>query len=92
MSAGNDREFIDFQQSKEKGGRPMKCPLLPTPIKIGIGELTGERADCLKEECAWWNSHTEECVTMSIGRILNHMSDSIYGIRDKMPHEEQFRR
>jgi len=70
----------------------MKCPLLILAYTYVPGPTAENVGDCLKEECAWWNSHTGECVAMSIDRILNHLSDYIYDIKTKMPHEGQFRR
>ena len=92
MSAGNDREFIDFLQSKEKGGRSMKCPL----IAIAWGNLAKNQPviypDCLKEECAWWNSELEACSVVSLELELASLVEVLTAIGSKMPHEEQFRK
>jgi len=92
LSAGNDQEFIDFQQSKEKGGRSMKCPLSITG-QIGYEkEFIGAAADCLKEECAWWHEGLKACSIYLIQEQLALVFGTLREPVDKMPHEEQFRR
>jgi len=66
----------------------MKCPLLNPRVYTTDSGHTITKGDCLKEECAWWNSHSNQCCLMSIGLVLNYMADYIHGIKDKMPHEE----
>lgn len=70
----------------------MICPMKFTKASDADGLLRQDAAPCERDECAWWNSHTEECMTISIGRVLNHMSDYIYKMLEKMPHEKQFRK
>lgn len=70
----------------------MKCPLLT----IALGPLAAKEAvemgDCIKEECAWWDSDVEQCcietIALSLSGILGYLSE----IENKIPHEKQFRR
>jgi len=39
----------------------MKCPLSITGELTADKEFIGAAADCLKEECAWWNKTMEAC-------------------------------
>ncbi len=92
MSAGNDREFIDFQQGKQKGGRSMKCPLREVPKFDEEGEAHFEQADCLKKECAWWESPDLGCAFLLISLRLGTICEVLTELVKKMPHEEQFRK
>ena len=70
----------------------MKCP---QTFQIEITEddqiqLAG--ADCIKEECAWWDIDQEGCGIHAITTFLHHLYIDLAQIRDKMPHEEQFRK
>ena len=92
MSAGNDREFIDFLQRKEKGGRPMKCPLL-TMVAYPITEpISHTDRDCLKEECAWWSSELNQCDPTGLLPWFYDIGGHLEELVKKMPHEEQFRK
>jgi len=90
MSAGNDREFIDELQRKE--GRAMKCPFRPKYKRFLCWRWVIGCEDCLKEECAWWNKTQEECNLVTIAVELFNVSSYLNDIRDKMPHELQFRK
>jgi len=50
------------------------------------------RQDCLKEECAWWNSELEACAIVSLELELASLAEVLAAIGSKMPHEEQFRK
>ncbi|MBA7580550.1 hypothetical protein ES708_22443 [subsurface metagenome] len=91
MSAGNDREFIDHLQKKEKGGRSMKCPLLTADFTAGKTKVSYIPRDCLKEECAWWVRVEHKTGTTHEGCSIAGIFDVLYHIAEKMPHEEQFR-
>jgi len=70
----------------------MKCPLFIDELFIQ-GELKElHRADCLKEECAWWNESESECSMLSLAKWQPFLINQVSGIRDKIPHEKQFRR
>ncbi len=92
MSAGNDRKFIDHLQQKEKGGRPMKCPLFRIPFTEKGKADRGKLDECIKEECAWWDKDYETCAMVSLSDELDNVQYFLKSIKDKMPHEEQFRR
>ena len=48
----------------------MKCPLMVERLKQGAQYTEPVRQDCLKEECAWWDSVGQRCVTLSIYQEL----------------------
>ena len=70
----------------------MKCPLLKItrPGLMTIAEHPQD--DCLQEECAWWVKASGSCAVEAIPRIIGFLGAELKGIKDKMPHEEQFRR
>ena len=91
MSAGNDREFIDYLQNKEKGGRSMKCPLMFMTWQATETKTKFEPMDCIKEECAWWRDDIQMCAVKDLSLELAHTQHRLADMVDKMPHEEQFR-
>lgn len=88
MSAGNDREFIDYQQNKEREGRAMLCPLFTTSSIDKGGQIDYKRWECLKEECAWWDGGSDACAIWSIMSGLDALGKLFREIEQKMPHEE----
>jgi len=64
----------------------MKCPLLSISVTRDDRIEGYFEHDCLKEECAWWNGHNNECCFMSTGKVLNAISTYLYEINEKMPH------
>ena len=90
MSFGNEREFIDEQQSKEKGSRAMKCPLFALGILAYRGTDKGALYDCLKEECAWWDRENEDCAIFGVMSCLEAIGGVLTEIKDKMPQPRQF--
>ncbi|GAJ24745.1 unnamed protein product [marine sediment metagenome] len=70
----------------------MKCPMLTMyAVTLKTPEEFKDR-DCLKEECAWWNSEVAACSVVSLVLELSTLSEIMAGIKFKMPHEEQFRK
>lgn len=70
----------------------MKCPLLAI-AEMGVPRKgKGPEIDCLKEECAWWDRIDEQCGFLSLSHDIHWLRVTLQQIRDKMPHEEQFRR
>jgi len=61
----------------------MKCPLLTAAEISHEPELKPSSNDCLKEECAWWDSTMRKCSIYSLVDMLTEM------VR-KMPHAGQF--
>ena len=92
MSAGNEREFIDFQQNKEKGGRSMKCPMLTMYATSFKPPEEFKDRDCLKEECAWWDEKFEQCGIKTVLCTLVGLDRELVELVAKMPHEEQFKK
>jgi len=70
----------------------MKCPIAWSEDYDGEDKIILPRADCLKEECAWWDSERSKCALLTLTRQLENLSMIAEDIRDKMPHEEQFRK
>ena len=52
----------------------MKCPLhaqKESKYKDGVWDgVTWDFADCIREECAWYNSANSECSICTISRCL----------------------
>ena len=90
MSFGNEREFIDYLQRKE--GKTMKCPLLSASITTEDRRQGYQEWDCLEEECACWDKAREMCVGSSLLVEIALLTKVLSDIRDKMPHELQFRK
>ncbi|MBA7580035.1 hypothetical protein ES708_21921 [subsurface metagenome] len=70
----------------------MKCPLFYMMNYTQAGELGYKVGDCLKEECAWWNEKDEECSVKLAASFIAGMGMNLAEIKDKMPHEGQFRK
>ena len=70
----------------------MKCPLLREQYREVKGEEVCEWADCLKEECAWWQPELGNCIIYQLGMEIGTLGLFLEKIKDKMPHEEQFRK
>ena len=51
----------------------MKCPLLCICAAVNNKRYPIEAAECLKEECAWWEE-TQDCAIKDIGRSLSYLS------------------
>ena len=69
----------------------MKCPLRNTTSPYPDGQVGIDTWDCLKEECAWWDSQDKRCGLMTIAGCLKTHLGWMGDLVDKMPHEEQFR-
>ena len=70
----------------------MKCPILEASVNTNFGYLNGDEGKCLKEDCAWWDKDHEQCVALLISTGLWVISNKLSRIKDKMPHEGQFRK
>ncbi len=44
----------------------MKCPLMPDKNYGAQLERTMATGDCIKEECAWWDSIIQECLIYAL--------------------------
>ncbi len=67
----------------------MKCPLLLFEHYTTFEKIGSEVADCLKEECAWWDDRLGRCAVLTISRIMIDVGRQVEAIQSKMPHEEQ---
>jgi len=70
----------------------MKCPLLTMYATTFDTPERFQDRDCLKEECAWWDEAEKECVIIFLEKDLAGIWTMLLGIKDKMPHAEQFKR
>ena len=63
----------------------MKCPLRFTLDYSEKGILSTPVRDCLKEECAWWDSDREMCRVIGLDYHIALLTKVLLDIRDKMP-------
>jgi len=63
----------------------MKCPLriLVVRSNSALGPNFGN--ECLKEECAWWDSVSQTCVALSIYQELRLLVGAVAIVTDKIP-------
>lgn len=92
MGFGNEQEFIDFQEAKERREQAMKCPLFCMNREHWELEDPTHLTDCLKEECGWWNDILKECRFVSADRRLGEIANFLGAISVKMPHAGQFKK
>jgi len=69
----------------------MKCPLLCKELTPAEVEGSVFVTDCLKEECAWWDSTNSICALLQLSKSLYYMGLHIAQTEIKMPHFDQFR-
>ena len=53
----------------------MKCPLSNYVMERDSGEDDVLMSDCLKEECAWWDSVDGCCILKTISWNLSYLRD-----------------
>jgi hypothetical protein len=70
----------------------MKCPLFYTARLHLPREITWDKCECLKEECAWWDYEIGQCSMVTLARQAHNIYSVLDLIGDKMPHELQFRK
>jgi len=70
----------------------MKCPKLVHHRPIPAGWEEAFFGDCLKEECAFWNTTLNQCDPTGLIPVLLKIEECLELIVKKMPHEEQFRK
>lgn len=90
MSAGNEREFIDYLQRKE--GKTMKCPRKKHLVMNNDNSWDDLFGECLKEECAYWNKGLKTCDPTGLLPRIDRLIWVIEELVKKMPHELQFRK
>lgn len=47
--------------------RKKKCPLIASE-KMGEYGMKRAQADCMQEECAWWDGKTSQCAVLVIAQ------------------------
>lgn len=70
----------------------MKCPLCYCLLSEEEKRVAPDRAECLKEECAWWEDKLGKCSIRRIWIALQDIHEVLHDIEKKMPHELQFRK
>lgn len=76
----------------------MKCPrtfLIEIVEGNKFADANGIKlagAECIKEECGGWDKTQRCCGELSGTKALWTLVDVLDDIRDKMPHEKQFRK
>lgn len=70
----------------------MKCPLIHIKLTVNKTGYEGQSQDCLKEECAWWDTGPEWCVLRSSAEALVIIGQKLTDINKTMSHLEQFKR
>ena len=63
----------------------MKCPLTYSPRYFWHAVTSHEAAECLKEECVWWERTHQVCVISSIDLGLRLLVGAVAMLADKMP-------
>jgi len=64
----------------------MYCPLLKHRRQQELGLEVAFMADCLKEECAWWNYAQSHCALRALAVTLEGIMIILNRIEEKMPH------
>ncbi|MBA7707090.1 hypothetical protein ES703_115955 [subsurface metagenome] len=70
----------------------MKCPLRPFEKGDRYSKDGAYGTACIKEDCAWWDKDQEQCAVMLISTGLWVISQELRELKEKVPHEGQFRR
>jgi hypothetical protein len=62
----------------------MKCPLFRLAQLLQRREITWNDIDCLKEECAWWSSNSQQCYLGVLTGELYSLTEVMEEIRDQL--------
>ena len=63
----------------------MKCPKACWSHVDNRGEVRFEFADCIREQCAWWDIEGEMCGARVFVEQLETLLSYLYEISNKMP-------
>ena len=69
----------------------MKCPMRDFITGEGPGGVRVSGEDCIKEECAWWDSEQQKCDPSGLVHWVRALIAELWAIKEKMPHAGQFR-
>ena len=61
----------------------MKCPLPSFYRSWPSGEISAEKQDCIKEECAWWDKGNERCAILILSDIKEQLSIITYHMGER---------
>ena len=67
----------------------MKCPLFIMSYMLKVGDAPTHQADCLKEECAWWDQVNSQCGFGSLVVELRYLAAFLADVRDRMPYKRE---
>jgi len=67
----------------------MKCPLMFNGAMGVVASGKGTDIDCLKEECAWWDSFAVRCAISVIARELKSSAAALRDIASKIPYGQK---
>ena len=67
----------------------MKCPPRFKELIEVDEDLKYHGADCIKEECAWWDTKSNGCSIYLISRSLMAIADILIDLKEKMPQAEE---
>lgn len=70
----------------------MKCPRAVAEVWETGHKPQFVYGDCLQEECAWWDRTYERCDPAGLTHNFERLTNELIAIRNKMPHEAQFRK
>lgn len=62
-----------YGKGNKNKGVIMKCPLPSFYRSYPSGDVAAEPKDCLKEECAWWDTAYQGCSILSVVRELTEL-------------------
>jgi hypothetical protein len=65
----------------------MKCPLMFVGDLSSGAAYPDDVANCLKEECAWWNKFHEECAITMIALETNYLEKDLRDISKVLSKE-----
>jgi len=64
----------------------MKCPLREVHMQIAIDKWDWVSANCLEEECAWWEGPNIGCSLLLLSLRLGTICEVLTELESKMPH------
>jgi len=67
----------------------MKCPIRHASVIGAYDQTQYEDLDCLKEECAWWNSTNGMCAILQLSKSVYYAGLFLPLIEEKLPSHER---
>ena len=63
----------------------MKCPLFTMKSPVISQSQTLLQVECLKQDCAWWNKTSEQCIFPELINLLIAIGNVLGKIESKLP-------